>query len=359
MSRFEDTLQAIEPVSLDPDGSIQARLDSLTKPQGSLGRLEALARWYVGIRAGGFADPAACPRPAKKTVFVMVGDHGVAAQGVSAFPQEVTPQMVLNFLGGGAGINVLARHVGARVVVVDCGVAGDLPADEGLLSRKVARGTADFTQGPAMSREQAVAAVEIGIACVEDALAGDGLDLIATGDMGIANTTPSTAMLAAFSGLSVEAITGRGTGIDDEGLARKQRAVEAGLARNAPDPADPLDVLAKVGGFEIGAIAGLCLAGARHRIPVVVDGFISTAGALLASRLAPAARDVMASAHQSQEIGHQAMLKELGLRPLLDLDFRLGEGTGAVLGMGLVDAGVKILCEMATFADAGVSESGD
>lgn len=352
MTRLEEILSRISPVEAKTRAEAQVHLDSLTKPPKSLGVLEDIAARYCVITG------ESRPKFGPKRICVFAADHGVADQGVSAFPKAVTPQMVLNMLAGGAAINVLARHCHCDVRVVDMGVDFDFSPHPALIDRKIRKGTRSLLEGPAMTGDEAVRAVEAGIEMADKA-ARERITLLGTGDMGIANTTPSTAMLAAFSGLSAEAITGRGTGIDDEGLARKQRAVEAGLARNAPDPADPLDVLAKVGGFEIGAIAGLCLAGARHRIPVVVDGFISTAGALLASRLAPAARDVMVSAHKSQEIGHEAMLNALGLRPLLDLDFRLGEGTGAVLGMGLVDAGVKILCEMATFADAGVSESGD
>ena len=355
MSVLHDVISSIRPLALDPEGSIQRRLDNLTKPPGSLGRLEELAQWYVSIRAGGFTTPEACPRPTRKTIFTMAGDHGIARKGVSAYPPEVTPQMVLNFLRGGAGINVLARHVGARVVVVDCGIAADLEAQPGLVVRKVAYGTNDMSEGPAMTRAQAIESIELGVACVEDEMKA-GLGLIGTGDMGIGNTSPSTAMLAAFTGRPVTEIIGRGTGVDDERLAEKQRMIEQALAVNQPDADDPLDVLAKVGGFEIGAIAGLCLAGARRRIPVVVDGFISTAGALLATRLQPAVKDYLLSAHKSTERGHVAMLRELGIKPILDLQLRLGEGTGAALAMGLVEAGVRILTEMATFADACVAE---
>jgi nicotinate-nucleotide--dimethylbenzimidazole phosphoribosyltransferase len=357
MDALDRTRNDIQPLAIDPDRSIQARLDSLTKPPGSLGRLEELAKWFVSIRAGGFTDAASCPRPEKKAVYVMAGDHGVVAQGVSAFPQEVTPQMVVNFLRGGAGINVLARCAGAEVTVVDCGVAAQLEPHERLLQRKIAFGTADMCAGPAMSPEQARAAVRIGIDCAEKA-AEEGVSLLATGDMGIGNTTPSAAILAAFTGADPATVVGRGTGVDDEGLARKAEAIRTAIAANRPDPDDALDVLAKVGGFEIGAIAGLCLGGARHRIPVLVDGFISSAGALVATRLCPQAKGYLAGSHLSAEAGHAGMLDAVGLPPLLSLDFRLGEGTGAAVAMHLVDDAVAILAEMATFADAGVSEGG-
>ncbi|MHC4873964.1 MAG: nicotinate-nucleotide--dimethylbenzimidazole phosphoribosyltransferase [Planctomycetota bacterium] len=358
MSRLQKTLENIKELTVDSDHSIQNRLDILTKPQGSLGKLEDLAIWYISARGCSYTTPENCPKFKDKVVFTMAGDHGVAAKGVSAFPSEVTPQMVLNFLGGGAGINVLSKHVGARVNVVDCGVAFDFAETPGLIQKKIAKGTADMSEGPAMSREQAAAAIEIGISCVEEEIK-NGLDIIGTGDMGIANTTPSTAILAAYSGLPVEEITGRGTGVDDEGLKIKHKIVKQALEINKPDTSDAIDVLSKVGGFEIGAIAGLCLAGARHNIPVVVDGFISTAGALIAVKLKPEVKNYLLCAHKSVEAGHIAMMKEIGCEPLLDLGFRLGEGTGAALAIGMVDAGLKIINEMATFGEAGVSDKED
>ena len=326
----------------------RARQASLTKPMGSLGRLEALSVQLAGI-AG-----RPLPRVDRKAVVVLAGDHGVAAEGVSAYPPEVTAQMVLNFLGGGAAVNVLARQAGARVVVVDVGVAGDLPAHPDLVPAKVARGTASFLRGPAMSREQAAQAIAAGAGVVA-AEAGRGLDLLATGEMGIGNTTPASAIAAVYTGLPVAQVTGRGTGVDDAGLARKVEVIEAGLALHRPDPDDPLGVLAAVGGFEIGAIAGVCLAAAAHRVPVVVDGFISAAGALIAAALCPAARPYMIASHLSVEQGHGPLWQALGLEPLLALDLRLGEGSGAVLAMHLVEAACRILGEMATFEDAGVS----
>ncbi len=350
MSTLAQTISAIGPLDEAAMAQARARQDALTKPQGSLGRLEAISIQVAGIT--GREQP--CLR--HKAVVVMAGDHGVAADGVSAYPSAVTPQMVFNFLRGGAAINVLARHVGARVVVVDMGVAADIPPQPGLVIRKVGYGTASLRRGPAMSRAEAVQAVEAGIAVLEDELAR-GLDIVATGDMGIGNTTPSAAIAALVSGLPVARVTGRGTGVDDQGLARKVAVIEEALRVNRPDPADGLDVLAKVGGFEIGGIAGVILGAAAHRVPVVVDGFISTAGAAIAALLAPRAKAYMVSGHKSVEIGHQALLDFLGLVPLVDLDLRLGEGTGAALGIGLAEAACKILGEMATFDSAGVSKS--
>ncbi len=321
----------------------------MTKPQESLGRLEELSILVAGITGN--------PRPVirEKAVIVVAGDHGVAAEGVSAYPQEVTAQMVYNFLRGGAGINVLARHVGARVTVVDAGVAVDLQPHPDLKIRKIGYGTGNIARGPAMSREQAVQALELGIALVEEELAR-GLDIVAPGDMGIANTTPAAAVVAAVTGLPPAMVAGRGTGVDDAGLARKIAVLERALQVNRPDPRDGVDLLAKVGGFEIGTIAGIILGAAAHRIPVVIDGFISTAGALIAAAIAPQVTPYCIAAHNSAEPGHRAMLEHLGLTPLLDLKMRLGEGTGAALAMSLVEAACKVLNEMATFAEAGVSE---
>jgi len=349
MSKLEATIASIGPLDRSAMERAQARQDRLTKPRGSLGRLEAISVQVAGITG------REQPQIREKAVIIMAGDHGVVAEGVSAYPSAVTPQMVLNFLRGGAAINVLARHVGARVVVVDMGVAADLEAQPGLVVRKVAPGTGNIRLGPAMTRAQAIQALEAGIGVLEDELAR-GLDIVATGDMGIGNTTPSAAIAAAVTGLQVAQVTGRGTGIDDRGLARKVAVIEDVLRCNRPDPHDGLDVLSKVGGFEIGGIAGVILGAAAHRVPVVVDGFVSTAGAVIAGLLAPQAKAYMISGHKSVEIGHQAMLSFLGLVPLVDLDLRLGEGTGAVLGISLIEAACKILCEMATFDSAGVSD---
>lgn len=348
MELFERTVKAIRPLDADAAAAARARQDSLTKPLGSLGRLEALSVQVAGITG------KARPVIKEKAVITCAGDHGVVAQGVSAYPQDVTPEMVYNFLNGGAAINVLARHIGARVVVVDAGVAADFEPHPGLLIKKVAHGTADMAVGPAMTREQAIQAIEVGIEAVEAEIAR-GLDIVATGDMGIGNTTPSSAIAAVFTGLSVAELTGRGTGLDDEQLTHKVAVIEQALAVNQPDPKDALDVLSKVGGFEIGAIAGVILGAAAHRIPVVVDGFISTAGALIAGGVAPLSCEYMIASHASVEIGHRAMMAHLGVKPCLEFDMRLGEGTGAALVIGIVEAACKILDEMATFEDAGVS----
>jgi nicotinate-nucleotide--dimethylbenzimidazole phosphoribosyltransferase len=326
----------------------RARQNRLTKPPGSLGRLETLSVQVAGITG------QARPLIAHKAVITCAGDHGVAAQGVSAYPQAVTAQMVANFLDGGAAINVLARHVGARVVVVDAGVVADLDPRPGLVIKKIAPGTADMTQGPAMSRAQATRSIEAGIEALKDEVA-QGLSIVSSGDMGIANTTPSSAIAAAITGRPVVEVTGRGSGINDAQLAHKVAVIAQALSINRPDPHDTLDVLSKVGGFEIGAIAGVILGAAAHRVPVVVDGFISTAGALIAAGLAPLARDYMIAAHASVETGHRAMLDHLNLSPCLDFDLRLGEGSGAALVMGIVEAACKVLDEMATFESAGVS----
>lgn len=325
------------------------RQGSLTKPPGSLGRLEELSVQLAGISGN------AIPTIKDKVIITMAGDHGVVAEGVSAFPQEVTPQMVLNFLRGGAAINVLARHVGARITIVDMGVAAEMQPHPSLVVKKIAPGTANMTQGPAMTREQAERTVLTGVEVVEAEIK-KGLDIVGTGDMGIGNTTASAAIAAALTGIQPAKLAGRGTGVDDAGLKRKIDAIERALAVNQPDPKDGLDVLAKVGGFEIGGLAGVILGAAANRVPVMVDGFISTAAAMIAVTIVPAVRPYLISAHRSQEYGHSQMVEWLGLRPLVDLDFRLGEGTGAALGISFAEAACKILAEMATFAEAGVSD---
>jgi nicotinate-nucleotide--dimethylbenzimidazole phosphoribosyltransferase len=349
MDIIKATLERIKPVNPEMLQKAQVRLDNKTKPPGSLGRLEEFARRIVAI--SGNPDPDV----STKVVFTFAGDHGVTEEGVSLYPREVTPQMVLNFLSGGAGVNVLARHVGADVRVVDVGVDFDFGGIAGLIHKKVARGTKNFAKGPAMTRDEALAALEVGIELAGQCRA-EGVGLVGTGEMGIGNTTPSSAIIAAISGKTVAEVTHRGTGIGDEALANKIRVIEQGLALNRPDPADPLDVLAKVGGLEIAAIAGLVLGCAANRVPVVIDGFISTAGALIASELHPNVRDYIFAAHESVEIGHSFMLERIGVEPILDLKFRLGEGTGAALAMTLIEAGVKVLKEMATFEQAGVSQ---
>jgi nicotinate-nucleotide--dimethylbenzimidazole phosphoribosyltransferase len=350
MSLLDQTVRAIRPLDATAMEAAHARQNALTKPPGSLGRLEEISIQVAGITG------KTRPVIKEKAVITCAGDHGVVAQGVSAYPQKVTPHMVYNFLNGGAAINVLARHAGARLIVLDVGVAADFEPQPGLVIKKVAYGTADMTQGPAMSRAQALQAIEAGVEVVEEEIAR-GLSIVATGDMGIGNTTPSSAIVAAITGRPVAEVTSRGTGINDEQLARKVAVIEKALTINRPDPTDDLDVLSKVGGFEIAAIAGVILGAAAHRIPVVIDGFISTAGALIANGLAPLARDYMIAAHASTEIGHKAALAHLGLTPCLDFNMRLGEGTGAALVLSLVEAACKILNEMATFESAGVSEA--
>ncbi|MEW6482948.1 MAG: nicotinate-nucleotide--dimethylbenzimidazole phosphoribosyltransferase [bacterium] len=344
---LEEILKKIEPVNLGLMEEAQKRQDTLTKPQGSLGRLEEIANRVVGITGNREPDLK------RKVIFTMAGDHGVGEEGVSAYPAEVTPQMVYNFLAGGAGINVLARHVGAEVVVVDMGVAEELKTQNSKLkNKKIGHGTNNIAKGPAMSREEAIRAIEAGIEVFEE----ERIDIVGTGDMGIANTTPSSAIVAVMTGQSPEKVTGRGTGIDDNTLAHKIKVIERALEINQPDPKDPIDVLSKVGGFEIGGLAGVILAGSAHQIPVVLDGFISGAAALIAVGLEPKAKDYLFAAHCSVEIGHKIVLDNLGLIPLLDLNLRLGEGTGAALGISLIEAACKILTQMATFASAGVSK---
>jgi len=328
----------------------QRHLDTLTKPPGSLGRLEELA-------ARMFALTGAPPRVARPVIFTFAADHGVVAEGVSAYPQSVTAQMVENFLRGGAAVNVLARECGARVVVADFGVAnaiGGPPGIGGALVRcPLGAGTANMTRGPAMTREQAEAAIEHGARLVMDAIDA-GADLVATGDMGIGNTTAASAMTAAITGAAPETVTGRGTGVDGEGWRRKAEAVRRALAVNRPDPTDGIDVLTKVGGFEIGGLVGVILGGAARRVPVALDGFIAGAAALAAATIAPASVHAMFASHRSAEPGHTRALAHLGLVPYLDLGLRLGEGTGAALFVHLARAAARVYAEMATFKSAGV-----
>jgi nicotinate-nucleotide--dimethylbenzimidazole phosphoribosyltransferase len=349
---LESIISQIQPLDETAMQTARARQNMLTKPPGSLGRLEELSIQLAGI-AG-----RSMPVIKDKVIITMAADHGVVAEGVSAYPQEVTPQMVLNFLAGGAAINVLARHIGARVVVVDMGVANDISTeDEKLIRRRVGLGTMNLANGPAMRRAQAEESIQSGI---EIALAeiSRGADIIGTGDMGIGNTTPSAAIACALMNQSPEKIAGRGTGVDDDGLKRKISVIARGLDVNKPNANDGLDVLTKVGGFEIGGLVGVMLGAASQRKPVMIDGFISTAAAMVAASLAPQCKDYLISAHRSKENGHGIMLEWLGLKPLLDLDLRLGEGTGAALGISFAEAACKILAEMATFGEAGVSNKG-
>jgi nicotinate-nucleotide--dimethylbenzimidazole phosphoribosyltransferase len=344
-----DVLEQIGEPDAESAVATQRRLDRLTKPQGSLGRLEALAVQYCA--STGERKPAV-PRG---RVYTFAADHGVVEEGVSAYPQDVTAQMVLNFLRGGAGVNVLARHADVEVRVVDIGVAHDFGPLTGLTNRKLMPGTRNLLRTQAMDRRTAEEALLVGIELAADA-AHEGIGLIGTGEMGIGNTTASAAIVAVMTGAPVTDVTGVGTGIDEQGLARKISVIERALAYHRPDPHDALDVLSKVGGLEIAGMAGVILGGAATRVPVVLDGFIAGAAALLAVSLQPRCRPFLVASHRSVEKGHRVVLDRLQLKPLFDLDLRLGEGTGACLGIGLVQAALKVLTEMATFDEAGVSE---
>lgn len=349
MTELAQIISQIEPIDPAWLDRARERLDFLTKPPGSLGRLEELAARYVAIRR------ELLPPLEKKWVVVFAADHGVVAEGVSAYPQDVTYQMVYNFLNGGAGINVLARHVRARVEVVDIGVNHDFGQRPELVIRKVAYGSRNLAREPALTREEALRALLVGVERAEEATTA-GVDALAAGDMGIGNTTPAAALAAVFTGRPVSAVTGRGTGIDDPAWMHKVAVINRALALHRPDAGDPVGALAAVGGLEIAGIAGLILGTAAARRPLLLDGFIATAGALVAAALAPAAADYLIAAHRSVEPGHQVCLDFLGLKPLLSLQMRLGEGTGAALGFSLLEAGVKIYREMATFAEAGVAQ---
>jgi nicotinate-nucleotide--dimethylbenzimidazole phosphoribosyltransferase len=346
------TLANIKPLDEKAMAEARKRQGELTKPAGSLGRLEEVSIKIAGIQGKGK------PQIKHKAMIVMAGDHGVVDEKVGNWPREVTAQMVENFLHGGAGINVLSRQVGARVVFVDMGVASDLKPDKQLIVKKVDYGTKNMCLGPAMTEAQAVKALEAGIEVVT-AEAKKGLDIVGTGDMGIGNTTASSAIFAALSGKTAAEVTGRGTGISDEQLQHKIDVIKRAMDVNKPNPEKPLDVLAKVGGFEIGGLAGVMLGAAAHGIPVVIDGFISGAAAMIATALSPRVKDYIIASHMSAEAGHAAMLNYLGLKPLLQLDLRLGEGTGAAIGLFIAEAGVRTLVEMATFVEAAVDEGGN
>ncbi|HSN15291.1 MAG TPA: nicotinate-nucleotide--dimethylbenzimidazole phosphoribosyltransferase [Anaeromyxobacteraceae bacterium] len=348
MSLLQTTLAAIRAPDADAATAAQRKLDGKTKPLGSLGRLEELASAFAGIRR------TAVPELPVKAMVLMAGDHGVADEGVSAFPQAVTAQMVANFASGGAAINVISRQVGARLMVVDVGVKEKLPPLPGVRDARVMNGTRNFTKGPAMTREETVKALEVGIG-VANELADAGVTLIGIGEMGIANSTPAAALTAAFTGRPVAEVTGRGTGIDDATLRHKVEVIERALRLHA-DATEPLDVLARLGGLEIAGLAGVVLGAAARAVPVLTDGVIATSGALAAAKLCPAAAGAILASHRSVEIGHRLQLEALGKKALFDFDLRLGEGTGAALAMGIVDASVRILREMASFDDAGVSK---
>ncbi len=350
MSVLEQTIKTIYPQDSSYRDLAKERLDQLALPHWALGDLMDLAIDLAGITR------SLKPAVQGKAIVTMAGDHGVVAEGVSKFPQEVTSQMVHNFVNGGAGINALARQAGAEVVVVDMGVAADMDdlARQGkIINKKIGYGTNNIAKGAAMSAANAIRAVEAGIDIANE-LSGS-VDIFGTGDMGIGNTTPSTAIAAVITGKSVAELTGRGTGLDDEQLAHKQQVITKILECNKPDPKNGIDILAKIGGFEIGGIAGLILGAAAQQKPVVVDGFISTAGALIAIAIEPFVRDYIVCAHRSMEPGHRFMQEKIGCRPLLDLNLRLGEGTGAALAMNLVEASVAVLTEVATFEEAAVA----
>ncbi len=351
MGLLEETIKKIYPQDTESREQAKTRLDQLTMPHWALGDLMDLAIDLAGMTR------TVKPPVAKKAVITMAGDHGVVAEGVSKYPAEVTQQMVLNFVGGGAGINAIADQAGADVHIVDMGVNGDLSelASAGkIIDKKIGFGTNNICTGPAMSIAQAKKSIEAGIDIVEELK--NSIDLFATGDMGIGNTTPSTAIAAVLTGVEVEKLTGRGTGLDDEQLKHKSAIVAKCLEVNKPDAKNGIDILSKVGGFEIGGIAGVILGAAANRKPILVDGFISTAGALIAYTIEPFVRDYIICSHRSMEPGHKYMQEKLGCaKPLLDLNMRLGEGTGAALCMNLVEAAVGVLTKVATFEEAAVA----
>jgi nicotinate-nucleotide--dimethylbenzimidazole phosphoribosyltransferase len=345
---LKKTTDAIKPVSKEWIDKAFKRLDSLTKPTRSLGKLEEMAARYVAIRQ------EERPKALKKRIMVFAGDHGVVAEGVSAYPAEVTGLMVKNFIGGGAAINVLARRAGADVEIIDIGVATDPGELPGLLRKNVRRGTANMAKGPAMTKDEAVLAIEVGIERADKA-AADGVSIVATGDMGIGNTTPSAALFAVWLGLPVVELTGPGTGLDSKGVTTKITVIEKAIAINKKACGNPLDTLAALGGLEIAGICGLCLGAAARRMAVVVDGFISSAGAIAAMRICPQVKDYLFFSHMSAEPGHRKFFQSERLSPILDLGLRLGEGTGAAMAMQIIEDGVAIYNEMATFADVGIT----
>jgi nicotinate-nucleotide--dimethylbenzimidazole phosphoribosyltransferase len=346
---LEDTIAAVGPLDAAAVAAARERQEALTKPSGSLGRLEDLS-----VQLAGIASQCPPPLPEPAVVAVFAGDHGVHAKGVSPWPQEVTAQMVANFLASGAAVNAIAAQAGAAVCVVDVGVATNLPTAQGLLSRKVRPGTADMTEGPAMTLEEARLAVETGIKVAAD-LVDEGNRCLITGDMGIANTTASATLIAVFTGSTPALVTGRGTGIDDPTWARKVEVVRRALDLHRCDPASPLETLAAVGGLEHAALAGFILGGAARRVPVLLDGVIACAAAVAARAFAPQVTDYLIAGHLSTEPGALRALDALGLQPLLDLGMRLGEGSGAVLALPVVAAAARVLRDMATFDSAGVS----
>lgn len=349
MKLIEETINKIQPLDKVSMQEAAFRQDRLTKPRGSLGILESLSIQIAGIRR----DPL--PSLKNKVIVTMAADHGVVEEGVSLYPQEVTRQMVLNFLSGGAAINILGRLAGARVIVVDMGVKGGFPVMEGLVCKMVDFGTASMLKGAAMTRSQAVDSIRGGIEAVQAEIA-KGLDILGVGEMGIGNTTAASAIISTVTGEPPQNVTGRGTGIGDEQLKQKIHIISRALELNRPDKNDALDILAKVGGFEIGGMAGGMLAAAAAGVPIVIDGLISGSAALIAEGLCPQVRDYLIASHLSVERGHAVCLDRLGLRPLVDLNLRLGEGSGAALGIFICEAAVSTLTQMATFSEAGVSD---
>ena len=347
MKGLSQVIQGIDPLDQTLMDKARKRQDELVKPRGSLGRLEELSIRICGIKREEF------PVLSRKAVITLAGDHGVVNEGVTPWPQEVTAQMVKNFCLGNAGINVLAHHTGCRVVVVDIGVALEVEPHPNLQSRKIGRGTQDLSRGPAMTREETQASIEEGIRIVDEL--SEDLDIVGTGDMGIGNTTPSSAIASVITQRKVEEITGKGAGMNDNMLPHKIEVIKRAIKVNQPQPQDPLDVLSKLGGFEIGGICGVILGAAYHHIPVVIDGFISSAAALIAGGLCPGIKEYLIASHLSAEPGHRLILEYLGLPPLLSLGMRLGEGTGATLGIFLCEAATKVLSQMKTFSEAGIS----
>ena len=355
--QLSEIVNEIQPIDQEWITKARERTSQLVMPVRALGRLHEISEQVCGIRK------SLLPSTNRKAVLVMAGDHGIVNEGVSAYPQEVTGAMVQTFLAGGAGINAICRYVNADVFVVDMGIiavfdGADMPGCDRLIIRKIAPGTANFTQGPAMTLQEAEQSIVVGFQEASK-LFQAGVEIIGTGDMGIGNTTPSAAIGAVICGTDLAQMVGRGAGVDDEGLSRKQDVIRRGIEANNPNPKDGLDVLSKIGGFEIGGIAGCALAGAYHRRPVMIDGFISTAGALIAHTICPAVTDYLISGHCSEEPGHRYMLQHLNLNPILDLGMRLGEGTGGALAMSIVDGALRVFKEVMTFAEAGVAEKND
>ncbi|MFA4983951.1 MAG: nicotinate-nucleotide--dimethylbenzimidazole phosphoribosyltransferase [Candidatus Omnitrophota bacterium] len=350
MRLIKDTLRGITLPDKKTAAAAKKRLDILTKPKDSLGRLEEFSRRVAGITGN------LRPRLSRKTIFTIAADHGVAREGVSLFPQDVTAQMIRNFLNGGAAINVLARHVGADVVIVDMGSAVRIRTRrKNFIEQRMASGTNNIARGPAMNRDTAIQAIETGISVFEGEFSKKRIAIAGLGEMGIGNTTAASAITGCITGTRIKDVTGRGTGISGRQLENKVGVIKTALRINMPDRYDPIDVLAKIGGFEIGGLTGVILAAAKNRVPVVIDGFITASAALIATEISPLSKEYLFASHDSVEKGHRIALRWMGLEPVLNLKMRLGEGTGACLGISMIEAGIKILNEMATFKDAGVS----